>query len=359
MKQNKFSVLIIFYNEGRALGRTLKSIFAMDYPKDLIEVVCVDDGSTDGSSLVVENYTRNYNNIKLFKQKNRGLSYSYNKGLKYCSGDIVLFLDAHMYLKNKDTFHLLNNYFSRYPNVAGVCGTYRTLYPQDKNFVRDIRRFTLFKKGNKERMITLENFTTFSSAVGAYRRSVFKRCKFPKSFGNSYGEDVLVQILLHNQGYDFLYTPRIVGIHDAQINTQKLLRKMLFEIRSVGNILYYLTEKEKKTIVPYLHYFLSYPLFLVVSFGMFIANPYFFFPLVILALAIETRDAFNCFRVRGYSFKQKLLTFNYLLVKELLQGLYIPYYLVFEKKIGIKRFLVILKQFILWEFKKMKQFVKY
>lgn len=348
----RISVLIIFYNEEKILDKTLKRILAMDYPKKLLEIVCVDDGSTDNSPSIARKY-----NLKLIQQKNMGRSYSYQKGVENCSGDIVLSLDAHTLLKNKNSFLVLNDYFRRYQKLAGVFGRYTCFDKKDKNFIRDIRRYTVFNKDAKEKIISLQNFTTSSTAITAYKRSVLKKIKFPESFTNSYGWDTFIQILLHNQGFEFLYTPRISGIHDAQINYRKLITKMGYEIRATGNIL--LAAGQKKCIfVPYLNYYLSFPLgFILALTGFFLLPRLFSIPLVTFAF-IEVWPSIKVFSAFGYSLNQRLMAFLYLLIKEFIQGIYLPFYLA--TKLNHRHQLVfILKTALYWEFCKLENAIRH
>ena len=71
-------------------------------------------------------------------------------------------------------------------------------------------------------------------------RGIFNNNQFPEKFVNSYGEDVYLQIVLHNRGYNFLYVPSIVGIHDADISNIQLWTKLRFEIVAMGNTVFLL-----------------------------------------------------------------------------------------------------------------------
>lgn len=348
VKLKKISVLIIFFNEERPLAKTLKYLYDMDYPKKLMEVVCVDDGSTDNSAFIAQQYP-----VKLIRQKNQGLSASYNRGLKECTGEYIFALDAHMYLKNKKTLKLINYLFLKYKNIAGVCGTYSSLNANDKNIIRDIRRLTLFDKNTKEKIITFKNFTTLSSAISVYKRNLLIKNKFPRGFTNSYGEDTFIQILLHNQGYNFLYTPKIVGVHDARIDSLQLIKKMQLEITAAGNILLKASHNNSLQ-VPYLNYFLSFPLCLIIiALGYCFLSQLFLIPLAFFLL-LEITPAIKVFYATGYFFREKFLTFLYILTKESIQAVYLPFYLL----TGIKSFKQaknIFKIVINWEIQKFSQ----
>lgn len=349
--KKKISILIVFFNEARALGKTLETVFSQRYPKELIEVICIDDGSQDQSYKIAQYYP-----VKLIRQKNQGLSASYNRGLKYCHGDIILFLDAHMYLQNKETLKLINDFFAKNENLAGVCGIYKTTDLNDKNFIRDIRRFTVFGKNGGARLITLDNFTTFSSAIGAYDKKIFEKNQFPENFNNSYGEDVFLQIAVHNQGKDFLYTPKIYGIHDAQISTKTLLDKLMMEIRSTSNILLK-TSQQPSFKTPFLNYFLSYPLiFLIFCMSYLFISEKFILPLLVVSL-VEIFPAMNIMLFPGYPLRKKFLTFCYLITKELIQIFHLPFYLLLRVR-KFSQLSYIVKTIFSWETTKYKRIFK-
>lgn len=95
----KVSVLIMNYNYARFLGEAIESVLNQDYPGNLIEIIVVDDGSTDNTKEVIERYK---DRIKYIYQKNRGQAEAINSGLKYVNSKYLFFLDADdFFYKNK------------------------------------------------------------------------------------------------------------------------------------------------------------------------------------------------------------------------------------------------------------------
>lgn len=348
----QISVLIIFYNEERCLKKTIEHIYTQDYPRNRFEIICVDDGSTDNSAQVATSLGVK----KLIRINHDGISAARNVGLKYCRGDVVLFIDAHVYLK-KNTFSLINKILKENPRYIGICGKYFATEKNDRNYIRDIRRQAIFKKNNKPFIIKLDNFTPFSIAIGAIYKKLFNKFQFPSGFENSYGEDVYLQILAHNDNYVFSYEPSIIGIHDAEINYGTLFKKLLIETRFLGNILFYASLEKKDIRVPYIHYFLSYPLIFMLLFVLFFVNKTVAIPLFLI-FVLEVKDAVKCLFVKNYCLGNRAETFFYLLVKELFNGFYSPFYLVFEKKANLQQMCFIFKQVFRWETIKFKNIFK-
>ena len=87
----KVSVVVPVYNAGALLARTLDSILAQTF-RDF-EVVCIDDGSTDGSRDVLKAYAEKDARIRLIFQKNAGGVVARNRGLEESTGEAVYFCD--------------------------------------------------------------------------------------------------------------------------------------------------------------------------------------------------------------------------------------------------------------------------
>lgn len=84
------SVLIPCFNAEKYIGETLESVLAQTWPN--LEIIVVDDGSTDGSADVVRSFARP--NLRLIEQANRGQTAALNVCLRYATGQYVQYLDA-------------------------------------------------------------------------------------------------------------------------------------------------------------------------------------------------------------------------------------------------------------------------
>lgn len=88
--RSAFSVVIPLFNKRESIKKTLLAALSQSFQN--FEIVIVDDGSTDGSSAVVEEFSDS--RIRLFKQTNAGVSAARNKGIREASYDYIAFLDA-------------------------------------------------------------------------------------------------------------------------------------------------------------------------------------------------------------------------------------------------------------------------
>ncbi len=105
----RVSVLMIVYNSEREVGRALSSALCQTLAGEDMEVVVVDDGSTDGTADVVAHFARLNNRLHLVRlPRNMGRSYARNTALEEARGDYVLFLDADDFLTHDALQRLLH-----------------------------------------------------------------------------------------------------------------------------------------------------------------------------------------------------------------------------------------------------------
>lgn len=102
-----FSVIIPVFNASKSLSRCLESILSQSFND--IEVICVDDGSTDLSLEILREYAHVDSRVKCFNQKNSGPSVARNKGLLEAKGEWILFVDADDYLCDNEALSVIYN----------------------------------------------------------------------------------------------------------------------------------------------------------------------------------------------------------------------------------------------------------
>lgn len=108
----KFSVIVPVYNVEKYLGKCLASILNQTY-RDF-ELILVDDGSTDNSSRICDYYESNDDRIKVIHKKNGGLSSARNEGIKYSSGEYIIFVDSDDYWSSNDLLtYVADNTFDK------------------------------------------------------------------------------------------------------------------------------------------------------------------------------------------------------------------------------------------------------
>lgn len=111
MKRFKISIIVPIYNVKDYIRECIDSILVQDY--DNYELILVDDGSTDGTSEIVDEYRFN-SNVKIFHNVNSGPSKARNFGIDISSGDYIMFVDSDDKLYDFQCLSKLNIYINKY-----------------------------------------------------------------------------------------------------------------------------------------------------------------------------------------------------------------------------------------------------
>ena len=88
------SIVIPAFNVEKYIAECLDSCMCQDVSNDEYEVICVDDGSTDRTGLILDDYERRCSNISVIHQANHGLPSARNTGLDRAIGDYIWFVDS-------------------------------------------------------------------------------------------------------------------------------------------------------------------------------------------------------------------------------------------------------------------------
>ena len=86
------SIIVPVFNVEKYLSRCINSLVAQDYKQ--LEIILVNDGSTDSSMTICKEYEKKDNRIKIINQQNQGLSMARNAGLKLAHGKYICFVDS-------------------------------------------------------------------------------------------------------------------------------------------------------------------------------------------------------------------------------------------------------------------------
>lgn len=119
MNDIKISVIIPVYNVKQYITRCVESVLQQNFSK--YEILLIDDGSTDGSDAICDDYNQKYDCITAFHKKNGGLSDARNFGLKKANGRYILFVDSDDYLAENALNALYGETSERPDMVIGHC----------------------------------------------------------------------------------------------------------------------------------------------------------------------------------------------------------------------------------------------
>ena len=131
------SIIIPIYNLEKYIENCLKSIVAQTYKN--LEILCIDDGSTDGSAEIIKSMAESDPRIKYIYQENAGVSAARNKGLDTATGEYVMFVDGDDYIN----LHMVENFL-----IEAEKSSAEIIYSNLKrtyNFSENINEDYLFK----------------------------------------------------------------------------------------------------------------------------------------------------------------------------------------------------------------------
>lgn len=102
----KVSVIVPVFNVQKYIGECVDSILNQTYPN--LEIVLIDDGSTDDSGRICDEYSCRFENVNVIHKSNAGLGYARNTGLENATGDFVTFIDGDDYVSSKHISNLMD-----------------------------------------------------------------------------------------------------------------------------------------------------------------------------------------------------------------------------------------------------------
>ena len=190
MKQNEniqVSVVITVYNVQAYLKECLDSVMSQNFQK--MEVILVDDGSTDDSGVLCDSYAKAYTNIHVIHQTNRGLSSARNRGIDESRGKWIIFLDSDDVWSDCHCVERLYSYAERH-NVYMV----KFEYQEVDNELKEINPRRYNKSNILNRVLDNYEFVKYAIAgewfavLYLFRKDAIANCRFDEQI--KFQEDI-------------------------------------------------------------------------------------------------------------------------------------------------------------------------
>ena len=182
------SIIVPIYNTAKYLPKCLDSILNQTYQN--LEIILVDDGSTDDSGTIAKNYAKKDSRIKVIHQENAGQSSARNLGLKKSTGEYISFIDSDDEIKSNFISNLLTP-FNKPGTSITVCGIhYKRLRQKTTNdvYINALRpRHKCESKAAYILYLLAIDGRMYSSVNKLYRTKIAKKCSFDKSL--NFAED--------------------------------------------------------------------------------------------------------------------------------------------------------------------------
>ena len=168
------SVIVPVYNVEKYLERCVKSIVAQTY-KDL-EILLIDDGSTDKSGKMCDDFQQTDSRIKVFHKQNGGLSDARNYGIEHSAGEFISFVDSDDYIDEKmlETLHRL---ITENDADLAVCSAMDVFEGKEVTQVKEIKEFNLNKVESYKYMLRGDGIPSACNKL--YKRQTVGDVRFP------------------------------------------------------------------------------------------------------------------------------------------------------------------------------------
>ena len=268
-KNIKISIIVPLYNVEEYLEECLESIRNQTYTD--IEVILVNDGSTDGSKQICERFCQVDSRFRLINQENQGQSVARNRGFKESIGQYIMFVDSDDVI-NTNVLEVLLPYMK--PDVDIVeCGMTRD---KESFFLNKIPT-TVFEGNSKEAILNCIAFRTvkFCAFTKLYRREIVEKIPFLEGYiyedvftGINYLNHIRKIIVIDYIGYYYRVRPNSTmtkSFHEKDLDIFHVGEKLIesftdneYLLSYIGYFMFYLGishyEKERiNKVSPYVH----------------------------------------------------------------------------------------------------------
>lgn len=179
LNNDLISVVVPIYNVEKYLNRCIDSILSQTYSN--LEIILVDDGSTDNSGIISDEYALFDSRVKVIHKKNGGLSDARNYGIKAAHGEYITFIDSDDYVRN-DYVEVLYSLIQKNNSEISVAICKKVYENNDQKSIYNVKKrieITDNKFTMLEHMLYQKLYDTYAWAK-LYKLSLFNDVKFPK-----------------------------------------------------------------------------------------------------------------------------------------------------------------------------------
>ncbi|MEU9157174.1 glycosyltransferase [Streptomyces sp. NPDC048417] len=207
------SVLVPAYNEAKCIENTVRSLTASEHP---IEIVVVDDGSTDGTAGIVEDL--DLPDVRVIRQVNAGKPAALNRGLAHARHDIVVMMDGDTVFEPATVGELVQPFGD--PRVGAVAGNAKV--GNRDSLIGAWQHIEYVMGFNLDRRMydVLRCMPTIPGAVGAFRRTALERVGGMSD--DTLAEDTDITMAIHRDGWRVVYAERARAWTEAPESVSQL-----------------------------------------------------------------------------------------------------------------------------------------
>jgi len=257
------TLLISAYNEARAIEGKLENSLALDYPPDKLQIIVINDGSSDGTDDIVERYTAR--GITHHRVEGRvGKNVAINKTWSMVKGEVVVFSDANS-LYGKDAIRRMVSHFAD-ERVGCVCGELRYV-DAGTGTARGEDLYWKYEQYLKRLESRMGQVLVLNGSIFAIRQGVFRELH------SRIANDFQIAVDVASQGLSIIYEPDAVAREKAATSARdEFNRKTRIIARGFQGFWHYLREFHGvRRFLLFSHKFLRWTIWLAMAVG-FAAN---------------------------------------------------------------------------------------
>ncbi|AUN15181.1 glycosyltransferase [Paraclostridium sordellii] len=233
----KVSIVVPVYNVEKYLKESLDS--AVNQSLKEIEIIAINDGSTDNSAQILDEYEKKYSNFKVINQENKGLSGARNTGIAECKGDYIYFLDSDDYIDLNAMEYCYNE--AKKDNLDILTFDAETFLDGQLS-IDEIDKEEFYRdKIIESKVMSGEEFYVNSNKKGAYRAPVwlnFYKRKFIENNNLNFYEGIVHEDEIHTSK-SFILAKKVKYIPKRfffrRIRENSIMTKKIDENRIKGN----------------------------------------------------------------------------------------------------------------------------
>lgn len=143
----KISIIVPIYNSEKYLRKCIESVLKQNY--DSYELILIDDGSTDRSGIICDEYANKYGKVNVVHKENKGVSNSRNIGIKKARGEYILFLDSDDWLEENSLIKI--NRIIREKKVDVLVFGYKEVY--ENNNTVNLKPYRNIRENDFEKIV--------------------------------------------------------------------------------------------------------------------------------------------------------------------------------------------------------------
>lgn len=213
----QISVIVPVYNVEKYLHRCVDSILAQTFTD--FELILVDDGSSDNSGIICDEYDSLHNNVKIIHQTNQGVSVARNLGLSYATGDIIVFVDSDDFVEPDYLQSIADEFESS--NAQVVFYGFNKIVPVTNTII--IKNIPQLPKDKLGKIIELTKADMFGyTCIKAITRDLIDLTRFDEALNLFEDEVFTCEIMSKCPNISWIKKP----LYNQVVSTESLSRKI-------------------------------------------------------------------------------------------------------------------------------------